>query len=331
MPASTMQLLAFTSLLSAAALAFPSQRAAQPTALISMVNEYPGDLLPLSYSCVHSTSLPQGSDGSLKLTLRIKEHLLHGWIRNTGDTALHAYTDKGNYLSFYPSTGLYGLFPASASLSSDTRFVFLDADIADYLYTVNVDNTVRASHPGNGSQAVANVGTFALPVPSAGVYDELSLPTLDAAGGRLFVQSRSYGEQSAIYEFDVASNTTRVAYRSSAADEAFCGMKYGGDGSLLVLLEQHNTTAFPDRDCQNLSGTVTRFAVRKVDLSTGQVSDIVELGTYMGERSGGPLDASNDAWYVLNAGTVMVVDVANKRLLNTTSADVEGGSAILVY
>ena len=68
-----------------------------------MVNVYPGDLLPLSYSCVHSTSLPEGSDSSLKLTLRLKEHLLYGWIRSTGDATLHAYTDKGHYLSFYPS------------------------------------------------------------------------------------------------------------------------------------------------------------------------------------------------------------------------------------
>lgn len=305
-------------------------------------NVYPSDFnFGISYSRVHSTDLATGKGAGFMLTLRPKVHIVSPWVRIEGDETLRAFNDNGYFVEFFPSSGRYSLlggykvdkgergdglivdFPA---LSQNRRLFALSP--LDSLHF-----NVRALDAKTGAVLEPSVGVMALGAGVDACLYELYKSWVPASE-QLYVAKNycSHSTPGRIYSFKPAASSTNILYTLPASDESFCGFtaRPSSPGDLFALVEKHNITAFPDPDCQNLSGTMVALKVIKVDMH-GKATDVYSAPLPSATIvRGGPMDDAAGIWHLLVGGGVMPVDLATGKAVRSLTGDVEGEYPVLV-
>jgi hypothetical protein len=332
------------------------------TRILSVVNTYPSEFdLGASFSVVHETDLRKGSEQTLKLTLRLGSHLTTPFVRlATEPTILRAFTDGGNFLTLDASRSLVHWEPlhshkvgkeaasaaAAWTLFADNAVVPTVAESAaksERVWAMDAYHNIRAISARNGTVLAGGrpIGRVDAgpPDPYGKSYATLLPRAPDEAEETLFLAHNavSHRAPSRLLAFDPLRNTTRVVWSESdpATDGLstyFCGLvARPSTRRLYALMERHNRTNFPDDDCQNLSGLVQGFAV--LEMPNGAAGPAAPRtvwrspDTYLGLRSGGPMDDAAGLWHLINAGKVISVNVtadATRGAVSATSGLVGG-------
>eukprot|EP00747_Dinoflagellata_sp_TGD_P187104 gnl/TRDRNA2_/TRDRNA2_44592_c0_seq1.p1 gnl/TRDRNA2_/TRDRNA2_44592_c0~~gnl/TRDRNA2_/TRDRNA2_44592_c0_seq1.p1 ORF type:complete len:374 (+),score=43.44 gnl/TRDRNA2_/TRDRNA2_44592_c0_seq1:76-1122(+) len=314
------------------------------TKMVWVENVYPSDFdFRVSYSKVHSSDLTTGESKGYLMSLRPWKHIVSPWVRVEGDEMLRAYNDNGYFVEFSPSTGSYslsggykvesekgdGLF-ADFPAHSKNRRVFATSTIGDSVQYLNV----RSIDAHTGATLKASVGIVDLGGTSdqyivcSGLYKSWT-----PASEQLYIARNFCGhsQPGRLYSFDTSANRTKTLYTFPTTGESFCAFaSRPSTGELFALVETHNTTAFPDPDCQNLSGTMTALKVIKIGLD-GKATDIYSAPLPSSTIvAGGPMDDAAGIWHLLVGGGVKPLDLAAGKVLYNYSADIEGDYPILV-
>lgn len=319
-----------------------TESSAPLTKMAWVENVYPSDFnFGISFSKVHSSDLTTGKGTGFMLTLRPKTHIVSPWARIEGDDTLRAFNDKGYFVEFFPSSGRYSLRGGYKAFGGERG----DGLIADFpalsqnrrLFALSpLDSlhfNVRALDAKTGAVLEPSVGVMDLGAGVDACFYDLYKSWVPASE-QLYVAKNycSHSTPGRIYSFNPAANSTKALYTLRASDESFCGFTAhpSSTGDLFALVEKHNITAFPDPDCQNLSGTMVALKVIKIDRH-GKSSDVYSAplpsSTIVG---GGPMDDAAGIWHLLAGGGVTPVDLAAGKVLRSLAGDVEGDYPVLV-
>lgn len=319
------------------------------THMIWVVNAYKNDYNPLSFSEVHSSDLSNGASEGYLLTLRPGKHIVSPWIQESSEEGtLRAFSDDGYFKTFYPQEGRYSLTGGS-KVSADAMgivrngFFFTDFPVnatRGRLFAMEVvcDTgrfmNVRALSAKNGEQLARSVGVIDVGDDLYAVCGSTLTSWLPDSETLLVAKNYcSHRKAGQVFSFDVGSNSTTSLF-TLAPHQSFCGFTARPSrGEMYALLEEHNITAFPDPDCQNLSGTVSGFKV--VRLSGAEAHDVYTAGpTGVGNMwSGGPMDDAAGVWHLILAGSVLPINIsagaANGKMYTALKGEVGGTPALV--
>ncbi len=249
---------------------------------------------------------------------------------------------------------------------------------AERFWAMDLRFNVHAMSARNGtvvSRGVGRVDTFPNDVCGVAYATWLPRDAKAAAGGAgstdqngmpaemLFLARNrcSHKGPASLWGFDPRANATTLLFTEdeSASDLTGSSMYFCAVTSrpstrqVFALIERHNSTNFPDQDCQNLSGLVDSFEVVELPYrhtggnggisssSTttsskggGIVRTVAKFPAYSGMRSGGPMDDEAGVWHFVNAGKVESVDVSagavNGKPKFSFQGDILGDNPVLV-
>ena len=291
-------------------------RSASGAKLISAKNAYKSDFGGLvDSSMLKVTTVAYGRDAltcaslPLPLTYRVGSHVSSDFARADDGSRVAFFRDDGEAATVDVRAGVYESTAPAADPAGTEAVV--GSDGAEFL-TLRRGALARASY-GNATETAATCAPPAGADPTDGVGSWFG-----AFGNGVVVLAKNRYAGATI-DYLAAPSTTggtcgtakpRVALGANAS---FCGMAFdAATGHVYALVETHDTSKFPDPDCENLSGLVTSNTVVRVasDGTMEELADVPGGGAMVGSPA--MWDAAERTWLVVRGGGLYAFNATSR-------------------